>query len=109
MHRHIGFVAAATLLATLSTTACKGRGGHNAYDTANAGSASGNLPGAAASPNAAPGAAAGAIPATTVNPNSAAPNAAAPSNGMTPGGAASDTNQRKSDTGHKKKHAAKRR
>ena len=109
MHRHIGFVAAATLLATLPIAACKGRGGQNAYDSANGGSAGGNLPGAAASPNAAPGAAAGAIPATTVNPNGAAPNTAAPSNGMTPGAAASDTNQRKSDTAHKKKHAAKRR
>src|SRR5262249_40523574 len=63
------------------------------------GAASGNLPGAAASPSAVPGAA-GAIPATTT---------ASPPNGMTPGGAASDTNQPKPDTAHKKKHAAKRR
>ena len=90
MRRHIGFAAAA-LLATLSISACKGRGGRNAYDT---GSASGQLP-AATSPDSPPGAMPG---------NAAAPNTTAtPANGMMP----VDTSRPKTDTAHKKKHSKK--
>jgi hypothetical protein len=101
MQRHIGLAVSAAVLATLSISACKGRGGHNAYDT---GTAGGNVPGVSSSPSTSPDSPPGAIPTNTAAPNTTT---VVPPNGMMPGGG-SDTNAPKADTAHKKKKSAKR-